>query len=138
TRFIISHDQAADLVFFALQNGIGGEVFVPKLPAFKLPDLANVLKKHYNSKSATKVIGMRPGEKLDELMVNEYEVSSTYDLEKYMVIISQIDKYQDNAKFAYLKNKKKVSFTQYSSRDAVVSESELEKILKEVGVLNGK
>ena len=136
TRFIISHDQAADLVFFALTNGVGGEVFVPKLPAFKLPDLVNVLKRHYKAKNVTKLIGMRPGEKLDELMVNEYEAPSTYDLDKYMVIISQIDKYQDNAKFTYLKNKKKVSFNQYSSRDAVVSENELEKILKEVGALN--
>ncbi len=136
TRFIISHDQAADLVFFALQHGIGGEVFVPKLPAFKLPDLAAVLKKHYNSRNPTKVIGIRPGEKLDELMVNEYEAPFTYDLGKYMVITSQIEKYLDRAKYAYLKDKPTVSFKEYSSRDAVVTDGELEKILKEVGALN--
>lgn len=134
TRFYITPIQAVEQIFKAIRNAKGGEIFVPKLPAFKITDLVDVMKKQYNSKSKVKFTGIRPGEKLDEYMLNEDEATRAYEFENGFVIASQIDKYLD-VSFNYLKEAKKTTLTKYSSDMEIVSPQELEKTLTEAKIL---
>ena len=69
TRFWITLDQAVDFVFMSFRNMIGGEIFVPKIPSVKIVDLAKAMAPNLK----TKIVGIRPGEKIHELMCpNEY------------------------------------------------------------------
>ena len=83
TRFWITLDQAVDLVKISFEKMIGGEILVPKLPSIKITDLAKSFKKDIK----LKVIGVRPGEKIHELMCpNEFH-HLTYEFKKYFVIL---------------------------------------------------
>jgi len=85
TRFWITLDEAVELVLFALENAIGGEVFVPKLPSMKIVDLARAVE----PECRFKIIGIRPGEKLHETLISEDEARMVRDLGKYYVILPQ-------------------------------------------------
>jgi UDP-N-acetylglucosamine 4,6-dehydratase len=134
TRFLITSKQAVELVFTAIKFGIGGEVFVPKLPSFKILDLAIKLREIYGSTSRIKIIGIRPGEKLHELMVNKTEAPRTYEFHNSFVITSQIEGYL-NKKYNYLKGAKKINFEEFSSEDRLLENKELEEYLKKRGFL---
>src|SRR5204863_6078993 len=69
TRFWITLDQAVDLVFYALEHMVGGEVFIPKIPSMRVTDLADALAPGV----PRDVIGIRPGEKLHELLLTSDE-----------------------------------------------------------------
>lgn len=133
TRFIISPKEAVNLVFDALRYGIGGEVFVPRLSSFKIIDLIDILKEKYHRKNKIKIIGMRPGEKIDELMINYSEISRTYKYKDLFVIASSIQDYQDKVKPIYMKRGKLLKekdMTEYGSREALIDKNEIEKIFK--------
>ena len=66
TRFLITLGQSVELILKSMQNNLGSEVFIPKLPSFKIIDLAYSL----NSKAKFKIIGIRPGEKLHEELIS--------------------------------------------------------------------
>lgn len=117
TRFLISQERAVDLIFDAVKHSIGGEVFIPKLPSVKIVDLINALKEIYGKNNRVIKIGIRPGEKIHELMINGAEVSRTYEFGNNYVIVSQIAKYQKGKVHKYLKNSKQVNFNEYSSED---------------------
>ena len=134
TRFFITPKQAVEQVFKAIEFGVGGEIFVPRLPAFKITDLIEVLCEHYGSKSRTKTIGIRPGEKIDEWMINDYEAKNAYEFGDGYVVVPQIEKYQD-VKYAYLKGTPKFKLAHYTSRDALVEKNEVEKTLRENHIL---
>ena len=126
TRFLITDKQAVNLVFSAIKHGIGGEIFVPRLPSFKMVDLISYLKKRYNGNNNVKNIGIRPGEKIHELMVNEAEAPRTYEFENLLVITSQIQNYQRSLEHNYLKDLKTVSFKDFSSENNILQGQELE------------
>ena len=65
TRFNISLQDGVDMVMYAIENHIGGEIFVPKIPSFKITDLAKAI----NPKNKIKFIGMRKGEKIHEELI---------------------------------------------------------------------
>ncbi|MDD5148781.1 MAG: SDR family NAD(P)-dependent oxidoreductase [Candidatus ainarchaeum sp.] len=136
TRFIITPKQAVGLIFMALKHGVGGEIFVPKLKSLKVVDLIGVLKKHYSSRAGVKETGIRPGEKIHEILMNEDECTRAYDLGSAFAVLSQIDCYQ-NVKYAYLKEKKKVDFSSYCSKDSLVNPGELEKMLLDLKIIGG-
>ncbi len=115
TRFLISQERAVDLIFNAIKYSIGGEIFVPKLPSVRITDLINTLKDIYGKNNRVIKIGVRPGEKIHELMINEAETPRTYEFGNNYVIISQIAKYQKGKTHAYLKNSSPVNFKEYSS-----------------------
>lgn len=74
TRFLITLQQAIDLVFYATEHMTGGEIYVPKLPACRIVDLAKVMAgKDY----PLKIAGIRPGEKIHEMLVSEEEFRTT-------------------------------------------------------------
>ncbi|MFX0100548.1 MAG: SDR family NAD(P)-dependent oxidoreductase [Candidatus Hodarchaeota archaeon] len=138
TRFIISPYQAAKLIFNALKYAIGGEIFIPKLKAFKIVDLIEILKEKHEKDADIELIGIRPGEKIHELMINESEVPRTYDFKDMFVISSLIEKYQKIKIADYVENGIMMDgnkMNEYSSRDSVISRKEIKTLFKELGLL---
>lgn len=83
TRFMMTLDDAVDLVLYAFQHGQNGDLFVQKAPAATLEVLANALKDLYKSDTTVRVIGTRHGEKLYETLVTREEMSKAEDLGEY-------------------------------------------------------
>ncbi|PPK59166.1 MULTISPECIES: polysaccharide biosynthesis protein [Arcobacteraceae] len=84
TRFMMSLDQAVELVIFAFQNGVNGDIFVQKSPAATIELLAKTLKNMLNKPShEVKIIGTRHGEKLYETLLTKEEMVKAIDLEGY-------------------------------------------------------
>ena len=85
TRFWITLEQTFALVCFALENMEGGEIFVPKIPSMKLSDIFDALA----PQAEKEIIGIRPGEKLHEVLLTTQETRHAKELEKYYVIIPE-------------------------------------------------
>ena len=83
TRFMMTLDDAVDLVIFAFQNANPGDIFVQKSPASTIQTLAKSLKSLYNSNNNIKIIGTRHGEKLYESLVNREEMIKAENLQNY-------------------------------------------------------
>ena len=83
TRFNISLDGGVDMVLHAMANAWGGEIFIPKIPSYKITDVASAIAPNIEQK----VIGIRPGEKIHEEMITPSDSFYTYDLGKYYVIL---------------------------------------------------
>lgn len=83
TRFLMSLDDAVDLVLYAFQYGQQGDIFVPKAPASNIQDLAVAVKKLLNAANEVKIIGTRHGEKLHETLLTREEFAHAQDLGKY-------------------------------------------------------
>jgi UDP-N-acetylglucosamine 4,6-dehydratase/5-epimerase len=83
TRFMMTLEDAVDLVLFAFEHGVSGDIFVQKSPASTIEVLANALKDLYQSDNEVKVIGTRHGEKLYETLVNREEMAKAEELEHY-------------------------------------------------------
>lgn len=86
TRFNISLQEGADMVLHAMETAWGGEIFVPKIPSYKITDIAKAI----GPDCEYKVIGIRPGEKVHEEMITSSDSFSTYDLGKYYAILPQV------------------------------------------------
>jgi UDP-N-acetylglucosamine 4,6-dehydratase len=82
TRFIITLDQGVDLVNTTLDEMCGGEIFVPKLPSLKIIDLVPLLGQGLD----VHITGIRPGEKLHEVMIPAEEIRNTIDMGQYYII----------------------------------------------------
>jgi UDP-N-acetylglucosamine 4,6-dehydratase/5-epimerase len=134
TRFLITSNQAVDLIFNALVYGKGGEIFIPKAHSFKIIDLVQYLIKKYGTNNKIRVIGIRPGEKLHELMINDVEAKRTYGSKNLFVIKSQIEKYQPHLKKNSLKEFKKIDFAEYNSKEDVLQGERLEEYFKKIGI----
>ena len=83
TRFMMTLDDAVDLVLYAFQNGENGDLFVQKAPAATLYVLSEALLNLYNSKSKVRIIGTRHGEKLYESLVTREEMAKAVDMGDY-------------------------------------------------------
>ena len=83
TRFMMTLEDAVDLVLFAFENGKPGDMFVQKSPASTIEVLAKALQEMYNAKNEIKIIGTRHGEKLYETLVNREEMVKAEDLKDY-------------------------------------------------------
>ncbi len=86
TRFNISLQEGADMVLHAMETAWGGEIFVPKIPSYKITDVAKAI----GPNCEHKIIGIRPGEKVHEEMITSSDSFSTYDLGKYYAILPQV------------------------------------------------
>ena len=86
TRFWISLKQAYELVYFAISNMTGGEIFIPKIPSMKIVDLFEAMVPGV----PREIIGIRPGEKLHESLLTREEARHSMELEKYFVIIPEV------------------------------------------------
>jgi len=103
TRFWINSEEAIDLVLWALKYSKGGEIFVPKIPSFRIIDLAKAI----NPKADLEIVGVRPGEKIHEDLIIKSEASNLYDFGKYYCVLNYNIKF--NSKKYKIKNIKKVS-----------------------------
>jgi len=83
TRFMMTLEDAVELVLFAFKNGNNGDIFVQKSPASTIADLAQALKELYSSTEKIKIIGTRHGEKLYETLVNREEIVKATDVGNY-------------------------------------------------------
>jgi UDP-N-acetylglucosamine 4,6-dehydratase (inverting) len=83
TRFNISLDGGVEMVLHALDKAWGGEIFIPKIPSYKILDIADAI----GPNCEKEVIGIRPGEKIHEEMITPSDSFNTYDLGKYYVIL---------------------------------------------------
>lgn len=83
TRFLITLEQAINMVFFATKNMRGGEIFIPRIPACKITDLAVAMG---GRDYPTKIVGIRPGEKIDEVLISEEEIRRTRVSKDYYII----------------------------------------------------
>jgi UDP-glucose 4-epimerase len=95
TRFLLSLDQAADTVFTALRDARAGETYVPRAPSATVENIARVL---IGGKSIqTKVIGIRPGEKMHEIMVSEEEAHHCVSRGEYFAILPMLPELRRDA-----------------------------------------
>jgi UDP-N-acetylglucosamine 4,6-dehydratase/5-epimerase len=89
TRFNISLADGVEMVLWALENCLGGEVFVPKIPSYRIVDVAAAV----DEKCELRIVGVRPGEKLHEEMITASDSLATVDLGKYYAILAPFGKY---------------------------------------------
>lgn len=127
TRFFLTLEEAIGLLFKASENSIGGETFVMNMPACHITDLAKVLMAELGQVDTLET-GMRPGEKLDEVLISSHEAQSTYEYdENYFVILppgadgALLDKYSSLKKFGQ---------EEFSSRTRLLELSEIGTMLK--------
>ena len=86
TRFMISLDQAVNLVYFAFREMLGGEIYVKKIPSMNITDIAYAI----NPNAEIIDVGIRPGEKLHEEMITESDSRSTIEFDDHYIIIPEI------------------------------------------------
>ena len=124
TRFLSSLDAAVDIVFAAAETGQSGETYIPRLPSARIIDMAKAM---IGSRQIDiKVSGIRPGEKMHELLVSEDEARRTFERDGYYVIASVLSEFKGTP---CLKE-------EFSSERIIMSLSELIVLLKENGVLS--
>jgi UDP-N-acetylglucosamine 4,6-dehydratase/5-epimerase len=83
TRFNISLEEAIELVFYAIGHSLGGETFVPKIPSYRITDVAEAIAPGIK----TEIVGIRPGEKIHEEMITSTDSLNTIDIGKYYAIL---------------------------------------------------
>ena len=94
TRFAITLEEGVKMVLWVIKNANGGEIYVPKIPSFKIIDLAKIIA----PKAKIKKIGIRKGEKIHEDLITVSDSFSTYNIGKYYVILPDVD-FKTIAKF---------------------------------------
>ena len=124
TRFFTSLEDAVKMVWKGLKVMKGGEVYVLKNPSIKILDLARVI-----DKKPVKDIGIRPGEKINEVLISKEEAEYTFDCGSYYSVISPILNIRNRSN---LKKFKKVSknFEYISSKNKFLNNKEINKLLK--------
>ena len=91
TRFILTLDSAIDLVFKSVEYALGGEIFVLKIPAHTVVDLAEVMVEASGKKLKVTETGIRPGEKIHETLVSPTESIRTIEKENLYIILPQVE-----------------------------------------------
>jgi UDP-glucose 4-epimerase len=136
TRFMMTLDDAVNLVLYAFENGNSGDIFVQKSPASTIRELADAMKKIYNSKVNINIIGTRHSEKLYETLLAREEMVHAQDLDNYYRVPA------DNRDLNYNKYFSEGSFTTteiedyHSHNTKRLSENELISLLNNIGYVN--
>jgi UDP-N-acetylglucosamine 4,6-dehydratase len=103
TRFMITLEQAVDLVWHAFEDMVGGEIYVKKIPSMKLTDIASAVA----PAARHDIVGIRPGEKLHEQMISPEDAQHTYEYDEHYKILPAIHSWSTDA--ARIKDGKKVA-----------------------------
>lgn len=111
TRFLLTLHDAIQLVFYALKNAKGGEIFVKKAPSAKIVDLAKAYAEIVTTKKDYPIefVGIRPGEKIHEILISEEEMRNVIESKDHFVIK------KESYEFDKKSTSKKMSFNEYSS-----------------------
>lgn len=128
TRFNILLDEGVELVLHAMKTAWGGEIFVPKIPSYKITEVAKAVAPNCK----IKVVGIRPGEKIHEEMITSSDSFSTFDLGKYYAILPQVPSWDVEKYKKHFKAKQVALGFEYNSGDNVdwVDALELRKLIK--------
>lgn len=94
TRFMISLEEGVDLIWHAIEDMIGGEIYVKKIPSMKVTDMAKAV----NPDARQIEVGIRPGEKLHEQMIGEEDALYTYEYNSYFKILPSINNWSKDPK----------------------------------------
>jgi UDP-N-acetylglucosamine 4,6-dehydratase (inverting) len=92
TRFNISLQGGVDMVMHAIENAWGGEIFIPKIPSYRITDVATAIAPECEQE----IVGVRPGEKIHEEMITTSDSFYTYDLGKYYTILPSVPNFNIN------------------------------------------
>ena len=91
TRFFMPIEKTIELLLKCSEKAVGGEIFITKMSSVKIIDLAEVMMENIgNSNTKMKIIGVRPGEKIHEILISKYEKSRTIEEEDYFVVLPHI------------------------------------------------
>ena len=128
TRFNISMNQAVDLIFRAIKNGYGGEVFVPKLKAYRVKEMKEAIVELMDASNNEKRIPVRPGEKYHEMLINQEELRNAYETnDDYIIFEKQSQNYDYGIKNNVKKTKLNVNYI--SNSVTILSKEEIKKII---------
>lgn len=129
TRFNISLQDGVEMVLNALDSAWGGEIFVPKIPSYKITEVAKAI----GPECEQRVVGIRPGEKVHEEMITSSDSFSTYDLGKYYAILPQVPCFNLNEFIASTNAKLVPQGFKYNSGENTewVDAGDLRKLIKE-------
>ena len=135
TRFILTLSEAVMLVFNALDDMAGGEIFVPRIKPLKIIDLAEVMAKELKPKNKKiEEIGIRPGEKLHETLISPIESIRAIKKKKYYLVLPQIELTEIGHTYK-LPTFKDKEFRYSSDKGPYMSKKEIKKILKQEKIL---
>jgi UDP-glucose 4-epimerase len=129
TRFLLSLDDAVDTVFAAIREGHRGETFVPRAPAAKVVDVAKAL--IGDRAIETRVTGIRPGEKIHEIMVSEEEAYRTVERGRYYAILPMLPEVLQPEDAQW----KPARTAEYSSADSVMNFEQTRELLRRHNLL---
>lgn len=121
TRFTITLQDAINFVLNSANKMIGREIFIPKLPSYNIVQLAEII----NPNAKIEYIGIRPGEKIHECMINIHESHNTLNCKKYFIVLqdkTEVDKYIKNYKEDFVSIREENN--EYSSGDNELIENE--------------
>jgi UDP-glucose 4-epimerase len=144
TRFMMSLDEAVDLVLFAFEHGKQGDLFVPKAPASTVGDVALALKKIFNAQNEVIIMGPRHSEKLYETLLTKEEFVKAEDLDlKYRVVADNRDlnynKYLNQGEISFVSNEEYHSHnTNRLSLEETIDKILSLKYVKEIRDINHK
>lgn len=128
TRFNITLEQGVEMVFYAIENAWGGELFVPKIPSYKITTVAEAVAPD----CAQEIIGIRPGEKIHEEMITGTDSLNTFDCGKYYVINPAVPSWSEKEWIAAFGAKKVKEGFKYNSgvNDEWLTVSQLRGLIK--------
>ncbi len=129
TRFNITLQGGVDMVMHALETAWGGEIFVPKIPSYKITTVADAIAPN----AEQQVVGIRPGEKIHEEMITTSDSFYTYDLGKYYAIIPTTPNWKLQEFIAHFRAEKVTEGFCYNSGDNTewVDAEEIRNLIKE-------
>ena len=134
TRFSITMNQALDFILKATQKGHGAEVFIPKLKAYSLQQIHNILSNLTNAKDH-EIIGMRTGEKQHELLINSDEMRDAWSYDNMFVLLNDLHE-SENLEEVYPGIKKIEDLDVYSSaKTQQLSTEEITENIKDLQLL---
>ena len=127
TRYLLSLNDAVDVIFTALKEANPGETFIPRVPSAKMTDIAQIL--IGDRDIAIEVIGVRPGEKIHEILISEEEVNRTVDRGEYYAIKSLLPELVTDPDEPLARS------TEYSSADGLMEIDGLRELLRKQDLL---
>ncbi len=127
TRFLLSLEDAVDTIFAAVQTGLPGETYIPRLPSARIVDVAKALID--DRKIEIKITGIRPGEKIDEILVSDEESYRTVERGNYYAIMPMLPELRNGSE------QPRCLLKEYSSADAVMPLQQVVEVLESRGLM---
>lgn len=133
TRFFMTQQEAIRLLFRATEASVGGEIFVMTMPTCRIVDLAEVLMEAMGERVEMVETGVRPGEKIHEILLTEHEAGNTivYD-EQYLVILPMLD---IPGLRKHYEARPAVAIGEFSSKDSLMNKEQIREMLARGGFL---